>query len=190
MSESIRCFLAIELPQGLKQRIDQLRGELQSLAPKVKWVKAGSIHITLKFLGSQTPEMVDGIIQTLLTANYTFSYFSLSTTHFGAFPNQKRPRVFWLGIQSTPSQPLFTLQQTIEERLANLGIEKEQRRFSPHLTLGRVKVQQDFSPLYGFIKENPFEPFRFPVHEFVLMRSILKSQGAEYRPIHTFRLSK
>ncbi len=188
MYETIRCFVAIELPEKLKNDIDQYVTQLRPLAPKVKWVKAASMHITLKFLGNQPPTVVDAVIETLLTDLPDTPPFWLTVSGFGAFPNERRPRVFWLGIRSEPREPFYALQAAIEERLERMGIESEQRRFSPHLTLGRVKFPQDFTPLFDFAQRRPFPEFSFKVNRFVLMRSFLKPQGAEYRPLHVFSL--
>ncbi len=188
MSETIRCFVAIELPEELKNQIDRYLADLQPLAPKVKWVKARAMHITLKFLGNQTPAMVDAITESLMTGLPPTPDFRLTIAGFGAFPSERRPRVFWLGVRSEPREPLYALQAGIEERLELMGIEREQRRFSPHLTLGRVKFPQDFSQIFNFARQVPFQDFTFPVRKFVLMQSVLKPQGAEYHPLHVFSL--
>ena len=105
---------------------------------------------------------------------------------FGAFPGKRSPRVLWLGVISEPLQQLYQLFQFVENDLHGLGFPKERRRFAPHLTLARVKQSGNFEPLWNFVQRNPFEPFTFKVPEIVLMRSFLKPQGAEYKPLGKF----
>lgn len=188
MNELIRSFVAIELPAEIKTAIDSYIQQIRKLAPNIKWAKAASIHITLKFLGEQPPELIDKTLAGLLPVSEIASPFQLTVTQFGAFPNEKRPRVFWLGIESQPAEPLFTLQSWIEERLVPLGFEKERRRFSPHLTMARVKFPENFAALWSFVQANPFPAQSFAVHEIVLMRSLLKPSGAEYRPVQKYSL--
>jgi len=186
LSEIIRSFVAIELPEALKKQLDAYIANLRPFAPKVKWVKSASIHLTLKFLGNQPAEIVDMVLTSLMHPPENLAPFRLAIRHFGAFSGRKHPRVFWLGLEDQPK--LIHLQQWVENTLEPLGFEKERRRFSAHLTLGRVKVPQDFSALWAFTDKNPFPPFSFIVNDFVLMRSLLKPAGAEYRVLQKYSL--
>lgn len=188
MPQIFRSFFAIELPGSLKGEIDAYIDQLKTLAGGVKWVRSGSLHITIKFLGDQPAAMVERAALAGMELAGSCPPFSISVTGFGAFPNRHKPRVFWLGIQSTPQQPLYQLQSALEELLEPLGFEKENRRFSPHLTLGRVKRAQSFSDLLNFVDDQPFGPVTFEPKELVLMRSILKPQGAVYQPIQKYAL--
>lgn len=188
MPESIRSFVALELPLELKFKLKDFLDELKKTAPKVKWVKSESIHITLKFLGNQPTEIIDKTMMQLMNVPKSITPFSLTTNNFGAFPGSKHPRVFWLGLNNKESEQLNQLQHRVENALQALGFEKEKRKFSAHLTLGRVKVQQNFTALWEVIEKTPFPVFSFEVNEFVLMRSILKPQGAVYRPLQKYSL--
>ena len=188
MSDLIRSFVAIELPQDLKFELDKYIHKLRELAPKVKWVKAESLHLTLKFLGNVPAEIVDKSVIKLINLPETMLPFSLTTGHFGSFPSRSKPRVFWLGLYNQVEGQLERLHLWVDESMQALGFEKESRKFKPHLTLGRVKVREDFAELRDFVEKNPFPAFSFEVNEFVLMRSILSPQGARYRPIHKFSL--
>ncbi len=190
MSRNIRCFFAIELPFELKERIAAFLSELKKHASGVKWVKSDALHITLKFMGNQPPEQVDKLVTTLLSNPLSVDGFGIRVEGFGAFPNKRRPRVFWLGVESLPRTPLYSLFEQLEQQLEPLGFERENRRFSPHLTLGRVKTPADFDRLWNWAEGNPFRTFQFEVESFVLMQSILKPSGAEYKllqkyPLHT-----
>ena len=186
MAEIIRSFAAVELPEALKEQMAAYIAALRPLAPNVKWVKCASFHLTLKFLGNQPAEKIDRVLTSLIRTPENLGPFGLSIRYFGAFPGRKQPRVFHLGLEEQPK--LNALQQWVEDTLAPLGFGKERRRFSAHLTLGRVKVVQDFSSLWAFADKNPFPPFSFAVKDFVLMRSLLKPGGAEYRVLQKYSL--
>lgn len=186
--ETIRSFIAIELPQELKERIEAYQKRLKPFTRRVRWVQATSLHITLKFLGEQEKNLIDRVEQNLLTVSGAFKPFSVTVNQFGAFPGKRNPRVFWLGIKSDPLESMFDLFHFLENNLQGLGFAKESRRFSPHLTLARVKAPERFDDLWDFVRDNPFEPYRFKVNEIVLMQSFLKPQGAVYKPIKKYAL--
>lgn len=188
MNETIRSFIAIELPIEIKNQINSYIAELRAFAPKLKWVKKEALHITLKFLGNQSPQKVENVIGTLLPLGNICKPFEISLKNIGAFPNQRKPRVIWLSIEAMPRELFFQSHTWIEDQLENIGFEREQRKFSPHLTLARTKFPADFSELWDFIKENPFPTQAFKVNEIVLMRSILKPSGAEYSQIQKYPL--
>lgn len=188
MAEKIRCFIAIELPEDLKIQIGRYIAELRALAPHIKWVKENALHITLKFLGELPKGRVDQIITTLMPLRQQQAPLKLSLAGIGAFPNEKKPRVIWLGIEPTPRDLFFKLYHRVESYLEAIGIGREKRKFSPHLTLARIKIFQDVASIFTYVQEHPFQAAAFPVHEIVLMRSFLKPDGAEYRVIQKYPL--
>lgn len=188
MNETIRSFVAIELPDDIKNQIESYIFELHKFASKLKWVRKESLHITLKFLGNQPPQKVDNVIISLLPLGDYCKRFKIAIKNLGSFPNQHRPRVIWLGIEAIPRELFFQTHAWIENQLDGIGFEKEQRKFSPHLTLARIKFPLDLSRLWNFVRENPFPAQSFDVNEIVLMRSILKSSGAEYNQIQKYPL--
>jgi len=190
MGELIRSFIAIELPPDLQQKIDDFNRGLKQAAPEIRWLSGRSIHITLKFLGEQPPERMNAVIPALMDVCDRFEPFQLTVSGFGAFPDEKRPRVFWLGVRSNPVPPLYALQNRIEEILLPLGFDRENRRFSPHLTLARVKFPGDFAHLWKYTATTPFPEYTFPVKEIVLMRSLLKPTGALYKPLQKYSLHR
>ncbi len=188
MNETIRCFFAIPLPQELKDKIDLYISELKKIYPQVKWIKAGSLHITLKFLGNIDPGLVEEVSITAMDMPLIMNPFHIKIKGTGVFPNRHKPRIIWLGIQSIPHQPLYNLQESLETNLELLGFEKEKRRFNPHLTIGRVKMPTDFEQLWQYIDTSTFSSAEFEANEFLLMRSFLKPTGAEYRIIQKYPL--
>jgi 2'-5' RNA ligase len=189
-NDSIRSFIAIHLPPIVKNKISTYIENLKKISDDVRWIKAENIHLTLKFLGEIEAKRVDLVKKNLYSLSDQFSPFYLKISDSGCFPGKKRPRVFWLGMEQGKENPLFSIHRWIEEQLLKLAFEKEKRRFSPHLTLGRVRTKQpvDFADLFIFLEQNPFIPVEFQVDEIFLMQSFLKPTGAEYRNIENYPL--
>lgn len=137
--ERVRCFVAIELPQSVQECLGDIQRELRT-GPRniVKWVNPTQIHITLKFLGHVDASMLTAIEAGLAEVGRAARPFDLGIARLGAFPNPRRPRVVWVGIEQG-GEELKSLQGAVEDALPGLGFAREQRPFSPHLTLGRVR---------------------------------------------------
>jgi 2'-5' RNA ligase len=137
--ERIRSFIAIELPDPLKEALDQLESRLKTdRQPYVKWVDPASIHLTLKFLGSISADSVAEITRAIGAAVAGTAPFRLRSGTLGVFPNPKRVQVVWVGLEGELDQ-LNRLQQKLEASLSPLGFPPERRRFTPHLTLARLR---------------------------------------------------
>jgi len=135
----LRAFIAVEIPPGIHQAIEDQTASIRDTlnASLVRWVPAENIHLTLKFLGDVSPSNVELLEQMLSVEVSQHRTFEMKFGGLGAFPNPKRPRVIWIGIQAPAG--LEALQHGIEAATATLGYPDEQRPFSPHLTIGRVK---------------------------------------------------
>ena len=182
----IRCFIAIKLPETLLNDIGQYINQIKKIAPDVRWVKAQNIHITLKFLGEIEKNLLQQVVEELFPLVNLVKHFELVVSGFGSFPSAKNPRVFWLGLEPDIKNSLYTLYQWIDKNLESLGFNREKRRFSPHLTVGRIKKPQNFKKLYHFIERNQFPKCIFKVDKIVLMRSELNVTGAIYTPIEEY----
>ena len=183
MDDHIRCFIAVKLPALILNEIGDYLAQLKKTAPDIRWVKSGSIHITLKFLGEQSQSKVAEVGRKLDGVGGLVKPFNLTVSGAGCFPNRRQPRVFWLGLEQDKSNPLFQLNAWVEDQLETLGFEKEKRRFSPHLTLGRVKQPGDYARIFNFLDEHNFRSESFLVEEVSLIRSELKPSGAVYTAI-------
>ncbi len=191
MSEPlIRCFIALHVPEEIVTGISQYIQELKKLTTGVKWIRPEGIHLTLKFLGEIESSRVEAIQSRLPEISEAVAPFSLHVSGAGCFPGRNRPRVFWLGLEQCESNPLSEIQALIENILEPLGFERESRRFSPHLTLGRVKHPGNFINIYSFFDKHPFPKRNINVTEFFFIRSELKSSGAEYSVIGRYPLNK
>ena len=135
----LRAFIAVEIPPDIHKAIESKTAPLRAALDSslVRWVPSNNIHLTLKFLGDVSPANVDMLSQMLNVEVSQHQPFAIKFGGLGAFPNSRRPRVIWVGIQA-PDE-LEALQHGIEAAAATLGYPAEKRPFSPHLTVGRVK---------------------------------------------------
>jgi len=158
--------------------------ELRPLAALFKWVRAENLHVTLKFIG-ETPAENLGAIGQALSALRSNRQVELHFRGFGFFPNEKRPSVFWTGIEA--SENLGTLAGDIDRALEAVGIPREARAYTPHLTLARISTFGLTEELRAAIQENRTRDFgALNTHEFHLIESKLKPSGAEYTTLQSF----
>jgi len=190
---TLRTFVAVPLPSDITEELAQIQRELKRAVPaqSVKWVNPPSIHITLRFLGDIVPDRVDIIKRALGAVARNVPRFVYDVGDIGAFPNQKRPRVIWIGIQD-PAGWLSLLHSAVEESMESIGFEKEKRRFSPHLTLGRVRrsTRTADARAIGEALDQMVVPHigRATAEEFVFFQSLLRPTGADYNPLTTYSL--
>lgn len=135
----LRAFLAAELPPNLQDAIQTATAGLRSTlgAELVRWVAAQNVHLTLKFLGDVSPASLDLIKHMLETEAEKHEAFDAAIVGFGCYPNARRPRILWVGLEAPTS--LNSLHHDLNAAAARLGYPAEDRDFSPHLTIGRVR---------------------------------------------------
>jgi 2'-5' RNA ligase len=195
----MRIFIGIDLDAEVRARISRFLEGVQGFAPEARWVRPESLHITLKFIGEQTPEQVEAITERL--GRVEGSAFEINVSGYGFFPTAKAPRVFWIGIRAGPE--LATLAERVDLAVAELGIAREDRAYSPHLTLARAggrsgspKWRKGDRPNAVFavldkrlaaIGELDFGSMT--AREFVLYQSQLSALGSKYTKLQRFPLS-
>ncbi len=190
--EEVRCFIAIELPEGVKKSLRELQAQFkaESLAP-VKWVDPDNIHLTLKFLGNVAADRLEAISSAMTNAVQDISPFKLEVKELGVFPNPRRVQIVWVGM-SGETEKLSRLQQRIESGLEKLGFPPENRRFTPHLTLARLRdraTPQEREKLGQLIAETEFDASQsFVVDSVKLMKSQLTREGPIYSQISSAEL--
>lgn len=179
--EKTRSFLAVLLSDVLKNRIYQVTESLRQLPLDMKWVEKENYHLTLKFFGFLTKSQLEQINLYLHELTPKLACFSLKFGGWGLFPNEKRPRVLWLGIDGDVDY-LLQLHSQLENDLARLGFPPEEKRFHPHLTLGRLRSSSNIESLLKKVKESPLAQNigSFPVAKLHLMESKLGPAGARY----------
>jgi 2'-5' RNA ligase len=190
--EKIRSFIAIELPEDLKKALAELQREFRSAGNSpVKWVQVDNIHLTLKFLGDIDIDSTDKITAALEGAVNNITPFSIEASKLGVFPNLNRIQIIWVGLYGE-LEKLAQLQKRIEESLKPLGFPPENRPFSPHLTLGRVRdyARPDERQKLGqLITAANFEgKYTINVNNINLMRSQLTREGPIYSKLRIITL--
>ena len=191
--EQVRCFIAIGLPEQVRAGLKELQARLKSGGPApVKWVDPYGIHLTLKFLGGVDADKIPPITAAIKEAANGVAPFSLKVGGLGVFPNLRRVQVVWVGVGGEVDK-LTNLQKRLESGLEGLGFAPEKRRFTPHLTLARVRDRASVFEREGLgelIAGTEFEPaFGFTVEEVSLMKSQLTREGAIYSRISAAGLS-
>ena len=190
--ERLRAFVAVDLPPAVRGAVEGVIGELRSRANDgVRWVRPEGVHLTLKFLGDIDEDSVPQVSGALDRRAASAVPFDLFLEGVGAFPNARRPRVIWIGLDGG-LEPLLALQQAIEQELEGLGFARERRPFNPHLTLGRIRDGIS-APQRGRLSEALAEVrvqpgVELPVREVSLMRSDLRPSGAVYTRLHAAEL--
>ena len=189
----LRAFIAVEIPLSIRQAVCSATSDLQkALNSLVRWVPMENLHLTLKFLGDISPANVDMLTQMISAEADLFGCFELHLDGLGSFPNPKRPRVIFIGIQAPAV--LNALHRGIESASRRLGYETEERDFSPHLTIGRVKQniaapeQQAIRRALEGTKINSLGTAKIDsVH---LYKSDLKPTGSVYTRLYSAPLKK
>jgi RNA 2',3'-cyclic 3'-phosphodiesterase len=180
----MRLFIAIELTNEIRKAVEELLGELRNAAPQAKWVRAENLHVTLKFIGGTEPDKLVAI-QNALGSLRSPEPVALDFQGLGFFPNEKRPRVFWMGMKA--SSNLSTLAEAIDHAMHKLGFPLETRPFAPHLTLARFEPPGLPVKLGPAVTENSTRKFgSLTAQEFHLIESKLKATGAEYTTLQSF----
>lgn len=134
----IRVFIAFDFSEDIYSALDRitidLKKQLEGLP--IRWVPIHNIHLTIKFLGNIPSNELDKLNNLLFEISNTIPSFKISLFGSGTFPSYQRPRVIWIGLKSPPALEEF--QRQLEERTSSQGFQAEKRKFSPHITIGRV----------------------------------------------------
>lgn len=180
----MRLFVAIEIPTEIRKALAVFLRELRGIAPQAKWVRAENLHVTLKFLGETEPTRVRAIEKALGSIR-SGQPVTLEFRGLGYFPNEKRPRVFWAGMETSGN--LKTLAEEIDQGLHKLGFPLEDRPLTPHLTLARFDPPGLPAKLGFVVAENSSRSFgALSADQFHLIESKLKPTGAEYTTVQSF----
>ena len=196
----MRIFIGIDLDPEVRSRIARFFEGVQGFAPDARWVRPESLHITLKFIGEQTPARVEAISECLRRVES--SAFEIRSGGYGFFPTAKAPRVFWIGIQA--GQELIELAEKIDMAVAELGIPREDRAYSPHLTLARAggrsgspKWRKGDGPNTAFaVLEKRLAAMgeldfgTMTAREFILYQSQLSPGGSKYTKLQRFPMQR
>lgn len=178
-----RLFVAVDVPDAIKDQLVVLCAGV----PGAKWVQRAQLHLTLRFIG----EVDSAKFQQIKTAlsDVRSAPFSMALRGVGQFPPKRAARVLWVGVDAPPA--LNQLQAHVEATLNRLEFAPEERPFSAHLTLARLKTVPPPSVVQSYLSRHAaFQSESFPISEFVLYSSILSPEGPTYRREAAYLLSK
>ena len=188
----IRAFIATDIPEDVRAAISEAQARLKRapVGVKISWTKVDNIHITLQFLGYVEEPVIEKIRPALESVSQSHASFELSIRGAGAFPNEHRPRVLWVGCEDVQGK-LRALADAVQAAMEPLGFEPEHREFSAHLTLGRVKFPRPDAALtraLDSIKNDVFGTMR--VEAIHLIESQLHPQGSIYSKLSSHKLGE
>jgi 2'-5' RNA ligase len=184
----MRTFLALVPSEAEQARLADAAAGLRDAGFPVRWVPAGNVHLTLKFLGEVSEERVREVCSAVDGAAAGVGPFKMAVGRFGAFPSLRRPQVIWVGVELDST--LGSLQESVEEALASLGFPREERRFRPHMTLGRARKRvspNEFRGLDDLVSRMEYHD-AFRIRSVDVMSSRLMPQGAIYDAVHSSNL--
>jgi RNA 2',3'-cyclic 3'-phosphodiesterase len=187
LPEMLRLFIAIPLPDDVKDAIELAQRELRSTLAraKVRWTSREQFHVTLRFLGGVPSSELDGLTKAIGDAGRQFAPIELYAWGIGFFPRARAPRVIWVGLSDNLDQ-LPALQRAVEQAVAPFTDEAPEERFAGHVTVGRIKEIQH-SEIGGLTNATSAMADRvfgqWKAGEIVLIRSILSSEGAQHTPV-------
>jgi 2'-5' RNA ligase len=185
---SIRSFIAIKLPPEIRVCLERIINRLKPSTGDVRWVKADAIHLTLKFLGDVEEGRIPEIAGCIERCVQGISPFALAVRGLGAFPGENSPQVIWISAVDE-SGSLARMQRSLEEGLALVGLTKEKRPFSPHLTLGRLKSPRGKEAVRrGLAELKHTDCGSFTADGVSLIKSDLKLSGPVYTVLQSFSL--
>ncbi|RLE14530.1 RNA 2',3'-cyclic phosphodiesterase [Candidatus Aerophobetes bacterium] len=184
----MRVFIAVELPEAVKKEIARIQNKIMNTPGRIRWVKPSSLHITLKFLGEIEKEKLNRVFEVTQKIADKFKPFFFEIKGVGIFPETGSPRIIWIGIEKGHLE-LGRMAKELEDRLFEQGFPRERKKWTPHITLGRVKrlnnqeiirklINQEKQTTGGWVKAETIS----------LMQSHLTPQGAIYTPLERFPL--
>jgi len=182
----MRLFIAIDIPEDLKEKLARVIGGLKKCDLDAKWVNPSNIHITLKFLGETRGEQLEKIKAIISETAGNFAKLEIAAGNFGFFPNEISPKVLF--ISTNNDETLKNISLRLEDKVEGLGFPKE-NRFKSHLTLARFRGRKNIDRLKEEIKKITLEA-KFAVCEIILFKSTLESSGPVYEKIFCAPLGK
>lgn len=189
MTQPIRCFIAIEIPETIQNQLARIQGTLRDQIKKASWVRPGNIHLTLKFLGDVHPDDLDSIGQAIEGVASLHRSFSMRIGGLGAFPNFAHPRVMWVGITGGDNR-ISALAQDINVALSHCGFSLESKKFNPHITIARLKERVDLRPYTNRYRQyDRIAGAEISVNTISLIESQLHPTGAIYSTLQPYSLT-
>jgi 2'-5' RNA ligase len=187
-----RTFIALSLNDEARRSVSEYIQRLRTQFPRLRvgWERDEKLHLTLKFLGDVVDDQLAAVQQTLSVTTAAYVPFELKLEGPGVFPNLRRPSVLWIGV-STGNLQVSAIAEEIETRLQAIGLPKEKRAFSPHLTIARIRQPYMGSDLaHAHLQHMELQAPAFVVDQLVLYESKLNPTGSVYSPISVHPMGK
>jgi 2'-5' RNA ligase len=183
----MRSFIAVNLPDSVKREIDDMTDRLRPSGPPARWVPGDNLHLTLKFLDEITSDQVPSIRQAIAQVSADVAPLDLRLNGFGIFPNEKKARIFWIGIEEG-YEALKNLARGIDRAVLPLGFPREDREFSAHVTLARFREPGPVDRLMKAASHMPYQSEVIRIESIELMKSVLSPKGATYSVLESVKL--
>jgi len=189
LSEQLRLFFAVPVAAQLTESLTQIQQELRAAGAKVSWTRPENLHFTLKFLGDTPEDQVTELNEVAARVAEDIAAHQIEIGGVGGFPNRSRPRVVWVGC-TAGSEQFAQLGEKLDQYLSEAGLaEPDKRKFTPHLTIGRVRSRHRLEDLADSMQQlSQCEIGPMQVNHFVLMRSQLHPDGAIHTALARFEL--
>jgi 2'-5' RNA ligase len=184
----LRLFVAADLPEPIKRSVEKVIQPLRLQLPDAKWTTREQWHLTLKFLGHVDEDRLEELSKVAAKVAAGAEPVETRLTDIGAFPNVRRARVLWIGIDN-PDNKLTLLDDELERRYAKRGFRKESRLYHPHLTLARMRSPQPIGEVVDSADTSSLTDASFTIGEIILYRSHLSPKGSRYEALESFKLS-
>jgi 2'-5' RNA ligase len=180
-AKPFRLFVAVEVPEEVRSALADAVAPIRERFPKARWVPPQNQHVTMKFLGTTYPRLIEWVAETVSGVAREHGPFQTRVEGPGAFPNARRARVLWAGLDD-PASAFGRLATDLDERLSK-EFKREKRAFTPHLTVARFDPPVRLEPLEVAFESEPFE-----IDRIVLYRSHLRRPAPMYEPLGMYPL--
>ncbi len=184
----LRAFIAVDISDQQRDEVGRVLANLMGYDVRVRWVKIKNVHITLKFLGDTSERILPDLYAAIEGALADHKVLDLSLEKLGCFPNTRYPRIIWVGIREG-FESLRDMSRSIEQVVEPFGFKREKRKFSAHLTIGRVKDGKGMDSLIQDISDWDFSSSSARISRVVFYQSTLRQQGPIYTPLKEFELN-
>ena len=184
---AIRTFIAVELSEVVRSQIADAVELLRQSLPGIRWVAPRSLHLTFKFLGDVEADKIQRVLGHARNTAERFAPFSLSFSGFGVFPDLRRPRVIWVGLE-TGREELIAVQKAVEDALASDGFPRDDKAFKPHLTVGRVRTKKPILDLGKTLNTTAVRSDPQQVDHIAVYKSDLTPEGPIYTVLGRYEL--
>lgn len=183
----IRTFIALEIPEIAVNKIVDIRNEFFDADDNIKWEPRNKYHLTLKFLGDINKSLIKNISDVVEDLIVKYEPFNITFKNFGVFKRDGVPKILWAGFEENKLLNEFVYQ--IDSSMEEFGFAKENRKFQPHLTILRLRGNENIQKINKLTSAD-IDEFNFNADTIVFFKSELKPSGSEYTSIKKFYIKK